>query len=114
MTQLKPAIGYVVSPGSLVIEKLVGLTLVFCAAAAVAPATLALDELAVGVLERGLVHAGLDHVGELHVADGAVGRGDRLRDGLVAAAADAYRPADRLRVADLGLPLRSRPCSGSR
>jgi len=42
MTQLKPAIGYVVSPGSLVIEKLVGLTLLFCAAAAVAPSTLAL------------------------------------------------------------------------
>ena len=41
MIQLKPAIGYVLSPGSSVMEKLVGLTLAFCAAAAVAPATLA-------------------------------------------------------------------------
>src|ERR1700694_2273374 len=50
MTQLKPAIGYVVSPGSVVIEKLVGLTLVFCAAAAVAPATLAVTNLPLAFL----------------------------------------------------------------
>src|SRR5216683_2713908 len=45
ITQLNPAIGYESLPGSLVIEKLVGPTLVFCAAAAVAPATLACKQL---------------------------------------------------------------------
>src|SRR5450759_3208024 len=45
MSQLNPAIGYVVSPGSSVMEKLVALTLVFCAAAAVAPSTLACTKL---------------------------------------------------------------------
>src|SRR5260370_16782069 len=44
-TQLKAVIGYDVAPGSLVIEKLVGLTLVLCDAAAVAPATLACKKL---------------------------------------------------------------------
>src|SRR5260370_2015417 len=44
-TQLKAVIGYDVAPGSLVIEKLVGLTLVLCDAAAVAPATLACTKL---------------------------------------------------------------------
>ncbi len=41
ITQLKPAIGYAASPGAFVMEKFVGLTLAFEAAAAVAPAWLA-------------------------------------------------------------------------